>query len=113
MAEEGGGNFYFAEHAEQLSDLIAGETGEALSMAARDAELVVAAPAGATVTSPNPFRVRAEAGGTVFDLGSLVADQVLGLVLSVEVPEARRGPPPVSAAASATPTRPSRARAPR
>ncbi len=44
-----------------------------------------------SVTSPNPFRVRSEGASTVFDLGSLVADQVLSLVLSVEIPGGEEG----------------------
>jgi Ca-activated chloride channel family protein len=86
MAEVGDGNFYFAEHAVQLSDFIAGETGEALSVATREAALAIELPEGASVTSPNPFPTRSEAGGTVFELGSLVADQVLSLMLCVELP---------------------------
>jgi Ca-activated chloride channel family protein len=91
MAEVGGGNFYFAEHAVQLSDFIAGETGEALSVATREATLTVELPEGASVTSPNPFPTRSEAGRTVFELGSLVADQVLSLMLCVELPEGENG----------------------
>jgi len=91
MAEAGGGNFYFAEHAAQLSDFIAGETGEALKVVAREAALVIDLPAGASLTSPNPFRMRTESGRTVLELGDLVADQVLSLVLTVEFPEGREG----------------------
>jgi Ca-activated chloride channel family protein len=91
MAEAGGGNFYFAEHAEQLSDFIAGETGEALKVVARDAALVVDLPAGASVASPNPFRIRSEHRRSVLELGDLVADQVLSLVLTVEFPEGKEG----------------------
>jgi Ca-activated chloride channel family protein len=91
MAEAGGGNFYFAEHAAQLSDFIAGESGEALKVVARDAALVVDLPAGTSVTSPNPFRMRSEQRRSVLELGNLVADQVLSLVLTVEFPEGREG----------------------
>jgi Ca-activated chloride channel homolog len=91
MAEAGGGNFYFAEHATQLSDFIAGETGEAIKVAAREAALVVDLPAGAAVTSPNPFRIRVEPRRSIVELGDLVADQVLSLVLTVDFPEGREG----------------------
>jgi Ca-activated chloride channel family protein len=91
MAEGGGGNFYFAEHAAQLSDFIAGETGEALKVVAREAALVIDLPEGASVTSPNPFRMRSEPGRSVLELGDLVADQVLSLVLTVEFPEGKEG----------------------
>jgi Ca-activated chloride channel family protein len=89
MAEAGGGNFYFAEHPRQLSDFIAGETGEALKVVAREATLVVDLPEGASLTTPNPFRVRAEPGRSVLELGDLVADQVLSLILTVEFPKGR------------------------
>jgi Ca-activated chloride channel family protein len=91
MAEVGDGNFYFAEHAVQLSDFIAGETGEALSVATREAALAIELPAGAGVTSPNPFSIRQEEEATVFQLGSLVADQVLSLMLCVELPPGEVG----------------------
>jgi Ca-activated chloride channel family protein len=84
MAEAGGGNFYFAERAAQLSDFIAGETGEAVRVAAREAALVIDLPAGAAVTSPNPFRIRSEHRRSILELGNLVADQVLSLVLTVD-----------------------------
>jgi len=91
MAEAGGGNFYFAEHATQLADFIAGEIGEALRVAAREAELVACLPAGASASSPNPFRTRSESGNAVFELGSLVADQVLSLVLRLDFPQGEEG----------------------
>ncbi len=91
MAEAGGGNFYFAENASQLSDFIAGETGEAINVVVRDAALVLDLPAGATVTSPNPFRIRSEPRESVVELGDLVADQVLSLVLTLEFPGGEEG----------------------
>jgi len=91
MAEAGGGNFYFAESPVQLSDFIAGETGEALNVVARDVALVIDLPVGASVTTPNPFRIRSEPSRCVVDLGDLVADQVLSLVLTVEFPGGREG----------------------
>jgi Ca-activated chloride channel family protein len=91
MAEAGGGNFYFAERAAQLSDLIAGETGEAVRVAAREAALVIDLPEGAAVTTPNPFRVRSENRRSILELGNVVADQVLSLVLSVEFPGGQEG----------------------
>jgi len=91
MAEAGGGNFYFAEDASQLSDFIAGETGEALRVAVRDAALVVDLPPGASLSCPNPFRVRSEPNRSLVDLGDLVADQVLSLVLTLAFPEGEQG----------------------
>lgn len=91
MAEAGGGNFYFAESASQLSDFIAGETGEAINVVVRDAALILDLPAGASVTSPNPFRIRSEPRQSVVELGDLVADQVLSLILTVEFPGGREG----------------------
>jgi Mg-chelatase subunit ChlD len=86
MAEAGGGSFYFAEDASQLSDFIVGETGEALKVAARDATLVVDLPSGASLSCPNGLRGRSEQRRSVVELGDLVADQVLSLILTVEFP---------------------------
>jgi Ca-activated chloride channel family protein len=91
MAESGGGNFYFAENASQLSDFIVGETGEALKVAAREATLVVDLPSGASLFCPNGFRIRSEESRSVVELGDLVADQVLSLVLTVEFPGGTEG----------------------
>jgi len=91
MAEAGGGNFYFAEGASQLADFIAGETGEAIRVVARDAALVLDLPEGASLTSPNPFRVRTEQTRSVVELGDLVEDQVLSLVVTVEIPAGTAG----------------------
>jgi Ca-activated chloride channel family protein len=91
MAEAGGGNFYFAEAASQLSDFIAGETSEAIKVVVRDAALVIDLPEGASVKSPNPFLIRSEPRQSVVELGDLVADQVLSLVLTVEFPGGREG----------------------
>jgi Ca-activated chloride channel homolog len=91
MAEAGGGSFYFAEDASQLSDFIVGETGEALKVAAREATLVVDLPSGASLFCPNGFRVRSEQRRSVVELGDLVADQVLSLVLTVEFPGGTEG----------------------
>jgi Ca-activated chloride channel family protein len=91
MAEAGGGNFYFAERAAQLSDYIAGETGEAAKVAVREAALVIDLPEGSTVSSPNPFRLRSEHRRSVLELGDLVADQVLSLVITVRFPRGKEG----------------------
>jgi Ca-activated chloride channel family protein len=91
MAEAGGGNFYFAERAAQLSDFIAGETAEAIKVVAREAALVVDLPPGANLRSPNPFPIRSERGRSIIELGNLVADQVLSLVLTVEFPGGAEG----------------------
>lgn len=91
MAEAGGGNFYFAEDASQLSDFIAGETREALTVAVRDAALVVDLPPGASLSCPNPFRVRSEPNRSLVELGDLVADQVLSLVLTLAFPAGQEG----------------------
>jgi hypothetical protein len=45
---------------------------------------VIDLPAGASLTSPNPFRIRSEAGRSVVELAELVADQVLSLVFTVQ-----------------------------
>jgi len=91
MAEAGGGNFYFAETSRQIADFIAGETGEALKTVTRGTLLVVDLPPGASVVSPNPYRMRTEGSRAVFELGSLVADQVLGVILCIEFAQGNEG----------------------
>ena len=58
MADAGGGNFEFIESGVQIADFMASEVGEALSITAREAVLVVEAGEGALVESLNDFPCR-------------------------------------------------------
>ena len=86
MASAGGGNFYYITSAQQINDFITSEVGEALDVVARDVRLDVTAPAGVSVESLSPFAVDERGGRTVISLGSLVAEQVVQVVLRLNLP---------------------------
>jgi Ca-activated chloride channel family protein len=89
MAHEGGGNFYFIESAAQIADVLTSELGEALEVVARDAQLRIALPRGASAEPLNRFRH--SLGGVDdrelrIDLGNLVSGQDLRAVVRVQFP---------------------------
>jgi len=87
MATFGGGNFYYVENGRQIADYITSEVGEALDVVARDVTLNVVTPSGVTVESltPVPFEPTGPGRTAVF-LGSLVAEQVVQVVLRLNFP---------------------------
>jgi len=91
MSTAGGGNFYYITDARQINDFITSEVGEALDVVARDVRLDVTAPAGVTVESLSPFAVDERGGRTVISLGSLVAEQVVQVVLRLNFPLGEMG----------------------
>ena len=86
MATAGGGNFYYIASAQQIADYITSEVGEALDVVARDAVLEVQAPDGVAVESLTPFPFETNGGRTTVSLGSLVAEQVVQVVLRLNFP---------------------------
>ena len=87
MANAGGGNFYYIADARQITDYITSEVGEALDVVARDVTLEVVTPQGVVVESLTPFPFEAIAKGrTRVSLGSLVAEQVVQVVLRLIFP---------------------------
>jgi Ca-activated chloride channel family protein len=86
MATAGGGNFYYIANEGQIVDYVTSEVGEALDVVARDVALEVVAADGVTVESLSPFPVSATGGRTVVALGSLVAEQVVEVVLRLNFP---------------------------
>lgn len=86
MAEEGGGNFYFASDAAQIPDQIRGEVQESLEVVCPAAVLDVRHPSGVKVTILNTFRHSTGPGALQCHLGSLVSGQLLNVVLRVEIP---------------------------
>ncbi len=91
MADAGGGNFHFIESAAQIADFVASEVGEALTVAAREALLVVDAGEGAVVESVNDFPCREVDGRFQIRLGSLFAGQSLESVIRVTFPKGAEG----------------------
>ena len=86
MANAGGGNFYFIESEGQIVDHVTSEVGETLDVVARDVELEVVVPDGVIVEtlSPYPFASLGDRG--VVSLGSMVAEQVVEIVLRLNFP---------------------------
>jgi len=92
MSTAGGGNFYYITDARQINDFITSEVGEALDVVARDVRLDITAPHGVRVESLSPFafeQVRKDR--TVVSLGSLVAEQVVQVVLRLNFPLGEMG----------------------
>ena len=86
LSEEGGGNFYFAERADQLPGFVARELGEVLSVVARDASLLVEAPEGVEVESLNDYPCTREGTTFSFSLGSLPGGLAMAPMLRLRFP---------------------------
>ena len=86
MSTAGGGNFYYVADARQIADYVTSEVGEALDVVARDVRLEIVAPESAAVESLSPFPFESRGARTVVSLGSLVAEQVVQVVLRVNLP---------------------------
>jgi Ca-activated chloride channel family protein len=87
MADAGGGHFYFIADAAAIRDYVTSEVGETLEIVARDVSLQVSAPDGVQVESLSPFPSQASRDGrTVLNLGDLVAEQRLQVVLRLNFP---------------------------
>jgi Ca-activated chloride channel family protein len=87
MGRQGGGNFYFVERAAQIPDLLTSELGEALEITVRGASLDVTLPEGADCETLNRFRCARLGGGTTrIELGDLVSEQEITVVLKVSFP---------------------------
>ena len=86
MANAGGGNFYYIADALQITDYITSEVGEALDVVARDVTLEVVTPESIVVDSLTPFPFEQRGGRTQVSLGSLVAEQVVQVVLRLNFP---------------------------
>ena len=91
MANAGGGNFYYIANEGQIVDYVTSEVGEALDVVARDVDLEVATPDGVVVESLSPFPFNVRGGRTVVSLGSLVAEQVVEVVLRLNFPYGEAG----------------------
>jgi Ca-activated chloride channel family protein len=91
MAEQGGGNFYYIESAQQIPDYIASEVGEALEVVAQDVRLEIEVPKGVWVSSLNDATTSQDGSLTTVSLGSLVSEQVVDAVLQVTLPRGSLG----------------------
>lgn len=91
LSEEGGGNFYFAEHADQLPGFVARELGEVLSVVARDASLQIQVPEDVQVESLNDYPCTRQGHTLAFALGSLSGGLALGPMFRLRFPAGPAG----------------------
>lgn len=91
MATAGGGNFYFIEAADQIRDFFASELGEALEVVAPGGRLLLDLPREVEVRALSAFALVREGRRAVVDLGDVVSDQRLELVLQLRFPRAAEG----------------------
>lgn len=91
MALEGGGNFYFIEGAAQIAGMLTGELGEALEVTVRNAALEITLPHNADAEPVSRFRHRRAHGDNELrvELGDLVSEQELTVVVKVTLPPGR------------------------
>lgn len=86
IAEQGGGNFYYVEQVEQLTDLLTSELGEALQITVRQPRVELTVPVGAEITLLNRFEVdRSDEGHSVL-LDDLTSGQAVELAFLVSLP---------------------------
>ena len=83
LATEGGGHFYFIEQAQQIPDFFASELGETLEVVARDAVFEVSCDPGVEAMVLNAFPMQHVDGRLRVQLGNLVADQEVTLIVAV------------------------------
>jgi hypothetical protein len=91
MADEGGGNFYFAYEASQIPDHIAGEVQDSIDIVCPAAVLRVHHEPELEPSLLNAFRRTSDAGLTLFHLGALVSGQYLDVVLRIQIPALPEG----------------------
>ncbi|HEY5519025.1 MAG TPA: VWA domain-containing protein [Candidatus Limnocylindrales bacterium] len=91
LATAGGGNFYYIADGRAIPDYITSEVGEALDVVARNVTLDVVAPEGVVVESLMPFPIDQRGGRSAISLGSMVAEQVVQLVLRLSFPLGEMG----------------------
>jgi Ca-activated chloride channel family protein len=91
MADAGGGHFFYIADAAQIRDHIASEVGETLEVVARNAELEVLAGEGIAVETISPHRLTGHGTRSIIELGDLVADQAVDVVLRLTFPYGQLG----------------------
>lgn len=87
IASQGGGRFYHLEHASQIVAFLTGELGEVASLAARQAEIQLNLPAGATIMPLSRAYPARQGDGLAFvNLGDLPSDLELEIPLRLSLP---------------------------
>ena len=83
MATAGGGHFYFIERPKQIPDFLTSELGETLEVVARNAVLTIDCDPGTDAMIVNELPSERRANRVTIQLGNLVADQEVSLVVAV------------------------------
>jgi len=91
MAEVSGGNFYFIEAPEQIPDLLASELGETLEIVARDVVLEAGLAPGISAEPLNRFRFDRTDDRFRVQLGHLVSNQEIELLVKFAFPPGQVG----------------------
>jgi Ca-activated chloride channel family protein len=91
IALAGGGNFYFIEQAQQISDFLTSELGEILEVVARDVAIEVESASGVVVRALSEAREGSRDGAWSFGLGDLVSGQEMEVVLHLNFPLGKVG----------------------
>jgi Ca-activated chloride channel family protein len=87
IASQGGGRFYHVLKAEQIAAVMAGEVGEMASLAARDAELHLTLPEGATVFPlSTAYPAQQGEGKATISLGDVPIDLELEVTVRLTLP---------------------------
>ena len=81
MAQEGGGNFYFLENAQQIPDLITSELGEALEVVMPRAVVELEIPRGGDAEVLTSFRSSVGDNMLRIELGDVVSSQEIEVVV--------------------------------
>ena len=91
MADVSGGHFHHIADASRIPDVFAGELGEMLQVALRDASLALRVPESWTVHLLNDLPVERADGWIVLHLGELASGEQRALVWAIELPEVDHG----------------------
>ncbi len=83
MAHEGGGNFYYLEHPQQIPDLITSELGETLEIVMPRAAIEIDIPAGCDAEVLHRFRSTRTQTSLRIELGDIVSSQVIEVLVRV------------------------------
>lgn len=87
IASQGGGRFYHVLEADQIAATMAGEVGEVASLAARDAQLHLTLPEGATVFPlSTAYPAQQGEGRATISLGDVPTDLELEVTVRVTLP---------------------------
>jgi Ca-activated chloride channel family protein len=93
MAHEGGGNFYYVEGTAQIPRILTSELGEAIEVTVRNTVLEITLPRGGDAEPVSRFRHRRAHGDNELriELGDLVSEQQLAVVVKVTMPAGEIG----------------------